>query len=305
MIPIFVGIAFLSEPKQILEARVGGSANCVGFAKDGKSLIALSANGGYAFSFPLPNGKGTQLNKVAGRNRACSYNQSTKLLLVAHEDAQSTGKMIIDTQHLGSADPVKSLDVTGSKVLPQHAGDRFAVTNQKGTTIYRSETFTPIVTWPIPILALAIDHEQAAAFDGKNISVRAFPSGKVLRTFPFRGDIYPGLAFSEREHIIIAIGMDTLLTALDSRTGNSIWQMKNSGATSALVISPNRKMLAYGTMYGAFSVVRLANGKPVASGSCSEGGSVYPTMGVDWSPDSRYVAAGFNTGEVKAWDLGH
>ena len=304
MFLIFIGLAFIFEPKIILEARVGGSANCVGFERDGKSLIALSANGGYAFSFPLPNGKGTQLNRVAGRNRACSYNRATKLLLIAHEDAQSTGKMIIDTQHIGSADPVKSLDVTGSNVLPQHDGDRVAVTNKKGTTIYRSETFTPIVTWPVQLLALAIDHELAAAFDGKNISIMAFPSGKVLRTFPFQGDIYPGLAFSERNHMIVSIGSYSGLVAINSQTGKLIWQIKNASATSALVISPNRKMLAYGTMNGAFNVVRLANGKPIGGGSSSEGGSIYPTLGVDWSPDSRYVAAGFNTGEVKVWDMG-
>ena len=57
-------------------------------------------------------------------------------------------------------------------------------------------------------------------------------------------------------------------------------------------------------MHGGFQVVRLKDAKPIMFASGREAGSIYPTFGVDWSADSRFVAAGFYTGEVKAWDLG-
>ena len=292
----------MSEPKPIFEAGVAGKAH-VGFSRDAKSLIAYSENGGFATEFTLPNKSGKQLNQVAGRNRASSYNPLNRLLLIGHDDTQSSGKMIIDVQHLGSPQAVKQMDVTGSRLLIQHSGDRFAVSNKNGTAIYRAETFTRVVRWPLQLQRLDIGTKEAAAYDGKDVLVLAYPSGNVLRRFP-RKSRDPGLAFIEATQQIAFVGPDFDFELMDSRTGKTVWRIPSSGATSAIVVSPNHKYIAFGTLFGGFRVARVSDGKIILTASSREAGSVYPTMGVDWSADSRTVAAGFDTGEVKAWDLG-
>ncbi len=160
-----------------------------------------------------------------------------------------------------------------------------------------------MVRWPLQLQRLDIGTNEATAYDGKDVLVLAYPSGDVLRRFP-RKSRNPGLAFIEATHQIAFVGPDFDLELMDSRTGKTIWRISDSVATSAIVASPNHKFIAFGTLFGGFRVARVSDGKMILTASGREAGSVYPTLGVDWSADSRYVAAGFDTGEVKAWDLG-
>jgi hypothetical protein len=302
MLAALIPFAFLIEPTLVMSAGVSPNVSRVKFSPDSQSLFAVSANGGDAPLFVISKGKATELIKAPGRGRGAGFSFATKQLTTVHEEYRKSGNvMVVDTQVFGSGVEAKHFDASSGSVMVLPSGDHFAVSNKSGTTIYATANFTPLFNWSTSIHSLAIGPKEAVAHDGKNLLILGYPSGQVLRSFPFKAQGV-GIAFLEREHRILISG-DENLQLLDSQTGKVIWTNKELSPSSAFQISPNHRYAVVGNLHGGLLVIRLRDGKLLFHGGSGEMGSTYPTMAADWSPNGRLIAGGFYTGEVKVWDV--
>jgi WD40 repeat protein len=183
-------------------------------------------------------------------------------------------------------------------------------------------------------LLLPLNGEQVIVAGEKRVCAWGIVSGKGKELYsPKKGKV-TSAALSEQQEVLVSVVDDKTVTVNNIRTGREVARRRGDyqqvflmdGQTLALVsdgsiavhflqtgksqdcgpwtdfvytLSPDRKLLALGSQGGALGIYEIASGLFLRESSANSD-SVYHLR---FSPNGKYVAAGYRSGSVVVWDV--